>query len=81
MLLMFGRAKPLRCVHLIFLQVLEADLNLLVLQGGNLLMLYAALPLVLKVPRWMLDFSAHGVNPRNFEHCGVRLRMYDIYCW
>ena len=56
MLLMFARAKPLRCVHLMLLQVLEAYLNLLVLQRGNLLMLYAVSPLVLTVPRWMLDF-------------------------
>ena len=36
--------------------VRKVDLNLLVLQRGNLLMLHAELPLVLTVPSWMLDF-------------------------
>ena len=30
-------------------------------------MFYALWPLVLTVPRWMLDFPANGVNPRNLE--------------
>ena len=37
-------------------------------------MLYALLPLVLAVFRWMLDFLANGVNTRNlkiFEHLAV----------
>ena len=58
------RQKPLSCLNLMFL---EADLNLLVLQRGNLLMFYALLPLLLTVPSWMLDFPANGVNPRNLN--------------
>ena len=36
--------------------VRKVDLNLFVLQRGNLLMLHAELPLVLTVPSWVLDF-------------------------
>ena len=41
----------IKTLHLILLQVLKADLNLLLLQRGNLLMFYALWPLVLSVPR------------------------------
>lgn len=58
------RQKPLSCLNPM---LLEADLNLLVLQRRNLLMFYALLPLLLTVPRWMLDFPANGVNPRNLN--------------
>ena len=58
------RQKPLSCLNLM---LLEADLNLLVLKRGNLLMFYALLPLLLTVPSWMLDFPANGVNPRNLN--------------
>lgn len=64
MLLMFAPTKPLSCLNLM---LLEVDLNLLVLQRGNLLMFYALLPLLLTVRRWMLDFPANGVNPRNLN--------------
>ena len=69
----------IKTLHLILPQVLEADLNFLLLQRGNLLMFYARRPLVLTVPRWMLDFPANGVNPRNlkiFEH--VRFKLVAI---
>ena len=61
------RGDLIKTLHLILLQVPEADLNLLLLQRGNLLMFYALWPLVLTVPRWMLDFPANGVNPRNLK--------------
>jgi len=74
------RGDLIKTLHLILLQVLEADkLNLLLPQRGNLLMFYALQPLVLTVPRWMLDFPANGVNPRNlkiFEH--VRFKLFAI---
>ena len=56
--------NPLSCLNLM---LLEADLNLLVLQRGNLLMFNALLPLLLTVPRWMFHFPANGVNPRNLN--------------
>ena len=56
--------NPLSCLNLM---LLEADLNLLVLQRGNLLMFNALLPLLLTVPRWMFHFPANGMNPRNLN--------------
>lgn len=79
------RQKPLGYfeLHLMLLQVLEADLNLLLLERGNLLMLYAVLPLVLTVPRSTLDFSANGIW--EVESDSLRYSAEDvpadICCW
>ena len=56
--------KPPGCSHLIFLDV---DLNLLVLQRGNLLMTTAALTLR-SFALWMIDYSADGMNLQNLAN-------------
>ena len=44
-----GKNRSAVYICMMLLQVLEADLNLLVVQRGNLLTFYAVLPLVLRV--------------------------------
>ena len=52
--------KPLGCSHLIFLDV---DLNLLVLERGNMLMTTAVLmTLRPSIALWMFDYPANGMN-------------------
>ena len=48
--------------------VRKVDLNLPVLQRGNLLMLHAELPLVLTVPSWMLDFFGKSCESEESEN-------------
>ena len=58
------RQKPLSCLNLM---LLEADLNLHVLKGGNLLMFYAPLPLLLTVPLLDVGFSGKWCEPEESE--------------
>lgn len=58
---------------------LDVDLNLLVLQRGNLLMSTAVLTLRSSIALWMIDFPANGMNLQNLQIRGfLRSSAEDV---